>query len=123
MPDPCWNWESMLSNTFLQDHLQFDPVEEERMLLHCLLMLNEEQTVAFNRVMDCVLAHHCKTFFLVGVACAGKTFLYNTLCHALRSRTMVALCVAYSGIAAQLLPGGRTAHFTFKILFDLKTGK
>lgn len=31
----------------------------------------------------------------------------------------VALAAAASGVAAQLLPGGRTAHATFKLPFDL----
>ena len=50
-----------------------------------------------------------------GPAGTGKTFLYNCLCSYLRARGKIVLCVASSGIAAQLLPGGRTAHLRFKI--------
>ncbi|KAH9171686.1 hypothetical protein EDB89DRAFT_1852062, partial [Lactarius sanguifluus] len=38
-------------------------------------------------------------------------------CDALRLRGLTVLCVAYSGIAAQLLPEGRTANSTFKSPF------
>ena len=36
-----------------------------------------------------------------------------------RRKKYIALAVASSGIAATLLPGGRTAHSTFKLPFDL----
>ena len=36
-----------------------------------------------------------------------------------RRKKDIALAVASSGIAATLLPGGRTAHSTFKLPFDL----
>lgn len=44
-----------------------------------------------------------------------KTFLWNILSAAVRSRGDVVLNVASSGIAALLLPGGRTAHSRFSI--------
>jgi chromosomal replication initiation ATPase DnaA len=56
-----------------------------------------------------------QTFFLHGPGGTGKTFVYNTLCHYLRSECKIVLCVALSGIAAILLLGGRTAHSMFKI--------
>lgn len=44
--------------------------------------------------------------------------MYKTLCHRLRGDNKIVLCVASSGIAALLLPGGRTAHSTFQIPVD-----
>lgn len=41
--------------------------------------------------------------------------MYNTLCFAVRAQELQVMCVASSGIAALLLPGGRTAHSSFKI--------
>jgi hypothetical protein len=116
---PSHDWDSLLSNPLLQDHLQFDAAEEERQLLETLPLLNEEQHLAFDCVMHSILSNEKRTFFVVSAARAGKTFLYNTLCNAICSRTLVVLCVAYSGIAAQLLPGGRTAHSMFKIPFEI----
>jgi len=54
-------------------------------------------------------------FFLHGLAGTRKTFLYNCLYSYLRAKDESVLCVTSSGIAAQLLPGGRTAHSQFKI--------
>lgn len=119
MDAPVHDWKQLLSNSLLQEQLQFDPQEELVRLLETLPMLNDEQSFAFNSVLDSVLAEDHKAFFVVGAAGAGKTFLYRTICHAVRSRALTVLCVAYSGIAAQLLPGGRTAHSTFKIPFDV----
>ena len=58
-------------------------------------------------------------FFLNGAGGTGKTMLYNLLLAAVRSEPEhIALAVASSGIAAQLLKGGRTAHSRFKIPVD-----
>lgn len=49
----------------------------------------------------------------------GKTFLWNTIITRLRSERKIVLPVASSGIAATLLPGGRTTHSRFKIPLKL----
>jgi len=56
-----------------------------------------------------------KVFFVDGQGGAGKTFIYNVLLAAVRSRGQVALAMASSGIAALLLDGGTTAHFRLKL--------
>lgn len=56
-----------------------------------------------------------RIFFLNGPGGTGKTFVYNTVCHQVRSKGWVALCVASSGIAVLLLQGGCTARLMFKI--------
>lgn len=45
----------------------------------------------------------------------GKTFLWKSLYASLGLKGKVVLNVASSGIAALLLPGGRTAHSRFSI--------
>jgi hypothetical protein len=119
MIPPKHDWDVLLCNPLLQDQLRFDPAKELELLLQNLPSLNEQQRDAFNIILESILTDDKRAFFVVGAAGAGKTFLYNTLCHASRSRELVIVCVAYSGIAAQLLPGGRTAHSTFKIPFDV----
>ena len=119
MVSPSHDWKTLLSNPFFKDQVSYDPEHEASLLQQCLPLLNDEQRSAFTRITDSVLTDENKAFFVVGAAGAGKTFLYNTLCHALRSRSLTVLCVAYSGIATLLLPGGRTAHSTFKIPLDL----
>jgi len=45
--------------------------------------------------------------------------IYKCLCHYYRGQGKIVLCVASSGIAALLLPGGRTAHSRFSIPLDI----
>ena len=54
-------------------------------------------------------------FFLHGLTATGKTFSCDCLASFFMGQGKIVLCVASSGIAAQLLPGGRTAHSPFKI--------
>ncbi|XP_074323822.1 uncharacterized protein LOC141660731 [Apium graveolens] len=58
-------------------------------------------------------------FFVYGSGGYGKMFLWQTLCSRFRSEGKIFLLVAGSGIAATLLPGGRTAHSRFKIPLKL----
>lgn len=44
--------------------------------------------------------------------------LYQTLCHAIRAQNIIVICVASTGLACLLLPGGQTAHSMFKIPID-----
>ncbi|CAN7053526.1 unnamed protein product [Brassica rapa subsp. trilocularis] len=53
----------------------------------------------------------------------GKTFHYQTIISRLRSRKQIVLPVASSGIAALLLPNGRTAHSRFNIPLKLDEDK
>ncbi|CAN1836766.1 ATP-dependent DNA helicase PIF1 [Linum perenne] len=58
-------------------------------------------------------------FFLYGHGGTGKTYLYNTIVSEIRSRGLIALVVASSGIAATLLPDASTAHSRFKIPIEV----
>jgi hypothetical protein len=60
-----------------------------------------------------------RAFFVDGPGGSGKTFLYTTLLAAVRARGGVALACASSGLATQNMPGGKTAHSTFKIPLQL----
>ncbi|PNX87243.1 ATP-dependent DNA helicase PIF1 [Trifolium pratense] len=54
-------------------------------------------------------------FFLYGYGSTGKTFIWRVMSTALRSKCEIVLTVASSGIAALLIPGGRTAHSSFNM--------
>jgi len=78
--------------------------------------LNTDQLHCFETIVAAITddpqsAH----FYLQGPGGTGKTFLYKTLCYHLRSQNKNVLCVASTGIAALLLPDGRTSHSQFKI--------
>jgi hypothetical protein len=55
-----------------------------------------------------------------GYGGTGKTFLWNTLLNGVRTKGKIALAVASSGIAALLLPGGRTPHSRFNLPLEIK---
>lgn len=56
-----------------------------------------------------------KCFFMDGPAGTGKTFVYNILIPYLQLQGIKVVSVAYTGIAATSLKGGRTAHSLFKL--------
>ncbi|XP_072069493.1 uncharacterized protein [Arachis hypogaea] len=77
--------------------------------------LNHNQSVAFRCIMNTIDWRESGVFFVDGPGGAGKTILYKAIIEYLRSKGHIALVTASSGIAATLLPGGRTAHSRFKI--------
>ena len=56
-----------------------------------------------------------RNFFISAPDGYGKTFLMETILSSVQSMGKVALAVASSGIAAELLEGERTAHSCFEI--------
>lgn len=76
---------------------------------------NEDQKSVYHSVMESVEQNQGGMFFVYGSGGCGKTYLWRTIICKLRSEGKIVLPVASSGIAATLLPGGRTAHSRFKI--------
>ena len=77
--------------------------------------LNEDQTNAFHTIVNRVQQNQPGFFFVSGYGGTGKTYLWNRIVGYLRAHNKIVLAVASSGVAALLLPGGRTAHSRFKI--------
>ena len=79
--------------------------------------LNKDQENAFSTIMKAVYdeTQPQRLFFLNAPGGYGKTFLIETLLSTVRGMGKIALAVASSGIAAELLQGGRTANSRFKI--------
>ena len=78
--------------------------------------LNEGQRHAFDFIMAAVNDAHGtqpRYFFIDGPGGTGKTFLYTTIINVLRGMGKCVLSMAWTGIAALLLPGGRTCHNAF----------
>uniref|UniRef100_A0A8C5M9U6 ATP-dependent DNA helicase n=1 Tax=Leptobrachium leishanense TaxID=445787 RepID=A0A8C5M9U6_9ANUR len=59
-------------------------------------------------------------YFIDGPGGSGKTYLYQTLLHSFRGNKQIALAVASTGIAANLLEGGRTYHSQLNCLNALR---
>ncbi|XP_040987841.1 ATP-dependent DNA helicase PIF2-like [Juglans microcarpa x Juglans regia] len=77
--------------------------------------LNSEQKNAYDLILQTLSSNESTAFFIDSPAGTGKTFLYKALLATIRSKNMIALATASSGIAVSILPGGRTAHSRFKI--------
>ncbi|XP_019228698.1 PREDICTED: ATP-dependent DNA helicase PIF4-like [Nicotiana attenuata] len=92
-------------------------VSEEDILLH--KKLNTKQLKAYNVIIDRVFSKNPGAFLIDGPGGTGKTFLYRALLATIRSKGYIALATATSGVAASILPGGRTARSRFKIPIDI----
>jgi len=57
--------------------------------------------------------NHNNCFYVDGPGGSGKTFIYTTIYHLARSRNKRVCTMAFTGIAATLLPAGKTVHKTF----------
>nr|GME04508.1 ATP-dependent DNA helicase pif1-like [Ipomoea batatas] len=83
--------------------------------LLAITKLNQSQRAAFDTIIAWVYSSSGGVFFVDGPGGTGKTFLYRCLLAKVRSNHDIALATATTGVAASLLPGGRTAHSRFKI--------
>jgi hypothetical protein len=61
-------------------------------------------------------------FFVDGPGGTGKTFLYRALLATVRGKGDIAVATATLGVAASIMPGGRTAHSRFKIPLNIEEG-
>ena len=107
------------------DDMLFDQTCEAAAGAEQMKQLNHEQRQVADKVLYAV-SHPggCRAFFVDGPGGTGKTFLYSTLLHVVRGMGLIAIPVAWTGIAATLLKGGRTAHSRFKLpvpLFENST--
>ncbi|KAJ7678335.1 PIF1-like helicase-domain-containing protein, partial [Mycena polygramma] len=118
MPLPQKDWDAEVVNPLIAEQLDYNRGLERERAEQKTALLNPEQRQAFDKIIDSVHNRSGKVYFVNGPGGTGKTFVYNTVCHRLRSEENIVLCVASSGIAALLMPGGRTAHSVFKIPID-----
>lgn len=61
-------------------------------------------------------------FFVDGPGGSGKSFLFEAFLHYVRGKGDLAVACAWSGLAATLLPGGRTCHARFGLPVPLPRG-
>ena len=71
--------------------------------------------------MDSISKQSAVIYFLDAPGGTGKPFVTNLLLSNVSKQKKIAIVVASSDIAANLLPGGRTAHSAFKLPLDLAT--
>ncbi|XP_046744302.1 uncharacterized protein LOC124410178 [Diprion similis] len=105
------------------NHHEYNEQYEQKALQAVKVSVNsltKNQGVVFNAVMAAVRGVSSdKCICLDGLGSRGKSYLHDTIISTLNSENIVVLPVAWTGIAAHLLKGGRTAHLTFKLPFLL----
>jgi hypothetical protein len=84
--------------------------------------LNDEQKNTYKEILTSVDSDGGGLFFVDGPGGTGKTFLYRALLATIRGQGKIALATATSGVAASIMPGGRTAHSRFKIPLRIDDG-
>ena len=84
--------------------------------------LNKEQQATYDEIMSSVNTEDGGLFFVDGPGGTGKTYLYRALVATIRSQKKINVATATSGVAASIMPGGRTAHSHFKIPLTIDNG-
>jgi hypothetical protein len=101
--------------TFMERHT-FDQSQSDTRRAECVDKFTNEQHEALNAVMDAVHGNSRKNIFaILASAGSGKTLWVEGLTWSLRALGLIIVNVAASALAATLLPGGSTAHSTFRI--------
>ncbi|XP_077217970.1 uncharacterized protein LOC143852470 [Tasmannia lanceolata] len=106
---------AMLVKEILEEHSIMTPVED----VEAISQLNIDQNHAFKIIMQRIRDGKHGTFFIDRPGGTGKTFLYRALLAKIRASNNITIATATSGIAAAIIPGGRTAHSRFKIPIDI----
>jgi chromosomal replication initiation ATPase DnaA len=83
--------------------------------------MNDGQRNVYDAILNVINAHEENTskyfppFFVEGKPGRGKTYVVDAIVSNVRSRALIALVVASSGLSASLYERGRTAHKVFRI--------
>jgi ATP-dependent DNA helicase PIF1 len=75
--------------------------------------LNEDQRAAYYKILSTVDTDQGGLYFVDGPGGIRKTYLYRVLLATLLSQDMIAVAIATFGVAASIMPGGRTSHSCF----------
>ncbi|XP_071684979.1 uncharacterized protein [Lolium perenne] len=100
----------------VQEEMSIIPDKKD---INLFTSLNTEQRAGFDEILSHVVDKRSQVFFVDGPGGTGKTYLYKALLAKVRSLGQIAIATATSGIAASIMPGGRTAHSRFKIPIKL----
>jgi ATP-dependent DNA helicase PIF1 len=105
------------SNHHFHDTTIYNVAEENEVANTLIQTLNLQQQEIFKTINEATEDNRFrpKCYFLDGPGGSGKTYMYCTLLSYHRGQSSVALPVASTGIAANLLKGGRTYFSQYKL--------
>ncbi|KIN94971.1 hypothetical protein M404DRAFT_49736, partial [Pisolithus tinctorius Marx 270] len=115
MPRPQMEWGGCGGNLLINEQLALNVPGLQEFVQRGEATLNVEQRNLYQAVLESVMGGQGTMFFLQSGGGCGKTYLSNPIASAVCARNKIVLCVASTGIASLLLPGGHTAHSRFKI--------
>ena len=115
MPQPsAISPEEKLSRTFAEE--LFSTEDQRKIVTENEPKLNKSQQNMVEDIYQAVHGNNTEKSFVVNSPGGyGKTFAFTVLAAKLRCEGKIVLNVASTGLAAQNLQGGRTAHSRFKI--------
>lgn len=87
------------------------------------LQLNYDQKFIFDDIKSNIANNQQILCFIDGPAGTGKTFLYNVVYDYIKSNNKSIQCLAWTGLAANLLPNGKTLHRFFKLPINMHDNK
>ncbi|XP_009803962.2 uncharacterized protein [Nicotiana sylvestris] len=121
MPLPDSALLNNAGNRLINEELEYD--KDALKIVHdqSFALLNARQKSAYEAIINSVEKEEGRLLFISGHGGTGKTFLWNTIIAKIRSQSRIVLTVATSGIAALLLPNGRTTHSRFHIPLDVSS--
>ena len=93
-----------------------DQLLDENSFITMVNNLSMEQKYVFE-YLNSIMFHNVrnKLVFIDGPGGTGKSYVLNTFIKNLKKNGKKFVCVAWTGIAANLLPNGETAHICFKL--------
>ena len=106
----------------IREELDFDVEEMRALAREHVLLMTEEQKDIYNLVMDRVSSNLPLQLFVDARGGCGKTFTLEAILAGVRSSEpggAVALAMGTTGLAANLLPLGRTFHSRMKVELSL----
>lgn len=113
LPNPSLVME--LNYRWRADKLLYDTTAEKEKNMQFLMGLNAEQKLAYDSILQSIENNEGRLFFVYSHGGTFKTYLWNAVISKLRSESKIVLVVATSGIAALILPAGRTVHSRFHL--------
>ena len=119
LPQPDTSILSEINSQVLRQELMYKFEKEKETHRVLFSAMNTDQEKVYAAVLKSVDEQSGQLIFVSGAGGTGKTYLYRTIIARLRSVGKVVIPVATAGIAALLLPGGRTAHSRFKLPLNL----
>ena len=109
LPKPTNDRNSRLPK-IIRRHHEFDKEKLKEQFDREVQSLNDDQLKIFQQIVAAIEAGNGGLFFIDAPGGTGKTYLLNLLLRYCRSKGLIAIGTATTGIASHLLDDGETTH-------------